>query len=128
MTRPILVVDDHTDSCQMIEDLLAAAGFSTVAASNGVEALARLRERRPCLILLDLWMPLMSGPHFREEQRRLSDEELANVPVVMMSAVDHGDEARALGAVAFLLKPVDLDRLMELVRRHVAAADKGVVS
>jgi CheY-like chemotaxis protein len=61
-----------------MEDFLGAAGIPTVAASDGLEALKRLGESRPCLILLDLWMPQMDGWRIREEQRRLVDRKAAN--------------------------------------------------
>ena len=90
---------------QLMEDFLGAAGIPTVAASDGLEALKRLAESTSCLILLDLWMPKMDGWRFREEQRRLNDSALAEVPVVILTAgLDCEEEARAVGAVAFLKK------------------------
>lgn len=86
MVRPVLVVEDHGDSRQLLEDFLGCAGIPIVTAANGAEALLRLRESRPCLILLDLWMPEMDGWRFREEQQRLADITLAGVPVVILSA------------------------------------------
>ena len=68
-------------------------------------------------------MPQMDGWRFREEQRRLNDSALAEVPVVILTAgLDCEEEARAVGAVAFLRKPVDLDHLMEVVRKYAGAA------
>src|SRR5215211_5277380 len=102
------------------------AGIPTLTASNGVEPLATLQESTPCLILLDLWMSEMDGWSFREEQRRLSDSALAAVPVVILTAgLDCGNEARAVGAVDFLRKPVDLDRPMDTVKRHVGPMPFG---
>lgn len=123
MSRPVLVVEDHRDSRQLMEDFLGAAGIPTIAASDGLEAFKRLGESTPCLILLDLWMPEMDGWRFREEQRRLNDSALAEVPVVILTAgLDCEEEPRAVGAVAFLRKPVNLDRLMEVDRKYAGAA------
>jgi CheY-like chemotaxis protein len=61
---------------------------SFFTARNGVEALVKLRESRPWLILLDLWMPEMDGWRFREEQQRVGDSPLAAVPVLLTAARD----------------------------------------
>lgn len=123
MANPVLVVEDHADSRQLLEDFLGVARVQVVTATNGSEALTMLVHSRPCLILLDLWMPDMDGRSFIEHKQRLEDNRLAGVPVVLVSASLNGEEeARALGAVAFLKKPVDLDRLLGLVRKYAPSA------
>src|SRR5690606_25084816 len=92
-TRPVLVVDDHTDSRLMMMELLEhVGGFRTLGAANGIEALRLLREQRPCVILLDLTMPHMNGWEFRERQQQLEDRDLAQVPVIIMSALPDCEE------------------------------------
>src|SRR4029078_9678313 len=76
--RPVLVVEDHDDTRQMVQDFLDSHGFHTVGAPNGAGGLTILKDHRPCLILLDLTMPIMDGWRFREEQSRLGDRQLKN--------------------------------------------------
>ena len=71
----VLIVEDDSDIREFMELLLADAGYDTMSAENGSRALERMRARRPCLVLLDLAMPVMDGWEFRE--RQLADPELA---------------------------------------------------
>src|SRR5262245_5249331 len=119
----VLIVEDDLDTREMLETFLSIEGFEAVGAEDGLEALHILRsvQRRaphvPCLILLDLSMPRLSGGEFRRAQ--LKDPKLAGVPVVIMSgAADIEQQARNLGAVAALAKPIDFTRLLEILRRH----------
>jgi CheY-like chemotaxis protein len=110
----VLVVEDDEDIRDVLTTLLHESGYRVIMARNGEEALQQLRSGacRPCVILLDLWMPVMDGWRFREEQRK--DSTLADIPVVALS----GDgEARALDAAAHLSKPVQFDPLVRTVER-----------
>lgn len=112
----ILIVEDDADLRDMMAQLLALEGYDAAIAANGLEALDYLRRGGlPRLILLDLMMPIMDGWEFRREQQR--DPALAAVPVVVLSALDRG---RAADVVAddFLKKPLDFDRLLDLVRSY----------
>lgn len=112
----ILVVEDDGAVRETLQELLEEEGYRVSPAANGREALERLRagERAPCLILLDLQMPVMDGWQFRKEMR--SDAALAGIPVVVISA-DAGLERKVEGmaAAAVLPKPVSLDRLLDTV-------------
>jgi CheY-like chemotaxis protein len=121
----ILIVEDDADTREMLATLLAMEGFHAVAAEDGLEALHLLRTVRhrapevPCLVLLDLKMPRLSGSEFRRAQ--LGDPTVASVPVAVMSgAIDLEARAQALGAVARVSKPIDCDLLMDVVRRYCA--------
>ncbi len=116
MPCPILVVEDEPELREMMAMLLTVEGFAPTTANNGEDALRQLRGGlEPQLILLDLMMPVMNGWQFREEQQR--DPRLAAIPVVIVTAlaVSH---PQALGADAVLTKPLDFDRLLEVVRAH----------
>jgi CheY-like chemotaxis protein len=116
MTHRILVVDDDPDIRESIVEVLEDAGHATVSAANGNEALDKLRAEAepPCLILLDLMMPVMDGRAFREEQ--LKDPALSPIPVIVLSAFrDAGDTAKEMNAAGHLPKPVTLEALIQLV-------------
>jgi CheY-like chemotaxis protein len=92
----ILIVEDDDASRRMLELLLASHEYETMSACNGMEALARMRQRRPCLVLLDLQMPVMTGWEFRE--RQLQDPTLSDIPVVCVTAFfNPGDVEKDLG-------------------------------
>ena len=119
----VLIVEDDPDTREMIATLLTTQGFYAVGAEDGLEALHLLRTVRhrapsaPCLVLLDLTMPRLSGHEFRRAQ--LNDPILAGIPIAVMSgAIDATERAVTLGAVATLTKPIDLDVLVEVVRRY----------
>ncbi len=117
----VLVVDDEPDVRDALIALLESDGYEAIGAANGAEALRLLREDglKPCLILLDLMMPVKDGWQFRAEQ--LADPALAGIPTVIVSAAAGRDEsfvAEKLQAVAALRKPIDLERLAEIVGTH----------
>jgi CheY-like chemotaxis protein len=113
----VLIVEDDADLREMMAQLLSLEGFQSASVSNGREALEYLHDEteRPEVILLDLMMPVMDGWEFRRLQQ--ADPAVADVPVIVLSALD---AARAVDvhAQAFLKKPLDFDRLIELVRQY----------
>jgi CheY-like chemotaxis protein len=116
MASRVLVVEDDEQLRQSICTLLEDAGYTSRPAENGEIALERAREERPCVILLDLMMPIMNGWEFRSEQLR--DPKLSSIPVVIMTADGRAAEkARTLHA-DYLRKPIHLDALLELVNDY----------
>ena len=113
---PVLIVEDDADLREMMAQLLTLEGFKAATVSNGREALQYLEGgEAPDVILLDLMMPVMDGWEFRRHQR--ADPELSRVPVIVLSALDQG-RATGLDPAAFLKKPLDFDRLLDLVRQY----------
>ena len=121
-TKTVLVVEDHADVRDSLLVYLEYKGVRALGAENGQDALDLLqRGERPCVILLDLMMPVMDGWEFRE--RQLQDPTLASIPVVLVTA--RGDAPainRRLGTVAALQKPIDLDQIGALVERYGSVA------
>ena len=115
--RPILVVEDDRDLRDSLCGVLELEGFPTVGARNGEEALTWLRTHpAPCAILLDLMMPVMNGLEFRT--RQLDDVALAGIPVIVLSALDDGQQKTDLrDAQAYLKKPIEPDALFDALRR-----------
>jgi CheY-like chemotaxis protein len=115
-SRPVLIVEDDEDLRDMMAQMLTIEGFTAATVSNGREALDYLHgPTKPYVILLDLMMPVMDGWEFRRRQQ--ADPELAPVPVIVLSALDPV-RAAPVDAAAVLKKPLDFDRLLELVRSH----------
>lgn len=115
----VMIVEDDADLREGLAYLIYRQGYGVVTAGNGQEALASLEglDPPPCLIILDLMMPEMNGWELRD--RLLSSPRLKDVPVLLVSGVaDLETEASGLKAVDFLNKPVDFDRLYELIGEY----------
>jgi two-component system cell cycle response regulator len=120
MTARVLVVDDILSNVKLLEAKLSAEYFEVVTAYNGVEALARVDEHAPDIVLLDVMMPGMDG--FEVCRRIKSNPRTAHVPVVMVTALDQPSDRVAgldAGADDFLTKPVDDAALFARVRSLV---------
>lgn len=115
--RMVLVVEDDVDVREALVEVLADHEFPSVEAANGKEALEKLKGGvRPCVILLDVMMPLMDGAEFRRHQR--ADPDLSAIPVVVLTAHANGSAAAAeMDAQGYLRKPVELDNLIGTVCR-----------
>ena len=109
----ILLVEDNDDVREMMTMALELGGHVISSAANGREALNMLQAgQRPGLILMDLMMPVMNGWELRAALR--NDPELSALPVVVVSAVTTVF-ARELGNTRCMSKPVDIDRMLDLV-------------
>jgi two-component system, chemotaxis family, chemotaxis protein CheY len=118
--RRVLVVDDDDGVRELLTLMLGGAGYEVRAARDGAEALGELGSWQADLILLDMMMPVMDGWTFRQEQ--LASEQLASIPVVVLSAVhDAQREAEKLGVAAVMAKPFDLNALLITVHRLATA-------
>ena len=113
----ILIVEDDEAIRESLADMLRDEGFTVASAENGLEALGYLESHgAPCVIVLDLMMPVMSGPQFREKQ--LADPRFASIPVIVMSAADLGSiTAAQLHANGFFPKPPDVDAMVATLTR-----------
>jgi CheY-like chemotaxis protein len=120
MTRhgPVLVVDDDPNILEVMQRLFESTGHAVVTAVNGDDAMRRLRSGlMPCVIVLDLDMPVKDGFTFRREQ--LTDPALAAIPVIIHSSRHDGEQiAGSLQAAAYFAKSRDLDALLPLVASH----------
>ncbi len=118
--HPVLIVDDDYGIRGVLSQILADEGHAVSTAANGLEALQKLDRLEPCLILLDLMMPVMNGWEFMH--RRQEQDTIASIPVVVISADQQAREkAAAIGAADCLEKPIDLNRLIDTVDRYCAA-------
>jgi CheY-like chemotaxis protein len=110
----VLIVEDDPDIREFMELLLLDAGYETMTAENGSRGLERMRARRPCLVLLDLAMPVMDGWEFRK--RQLADPDLAGIPVVCVTAAFDPANVSARLNVPCLPKPVSFSAVLNEVQ------------
>lgn len=113
--KSILVVEDDLQALEALADLLESSGYEVERAQNGREALDVLgsSNARPCLILLDLSMPVMDGWEFLRSQR--ARPAIASIPVIVITALVSGVPAGAKGLVT---KPINVNRLLSLLKRY----------
>ena len=127
----ILVVDDDRTVREVIKRFLERAGYAVVTASDGHEGLRLARELGPAAITLDVLMPNLDGWTVLAAIK--GDPELANIPVILMTIVDEKNRGYSLGACDYLVKPVNGDKLAEVLRNicgsvggHVLVIDDDV--
>ncbi len=117
MTPGILVVEDDPDLLGLVEMLLQDAGHRVRTAAHGLQALERVAEEMPGLILLDMRMPVMNGWEFAREFRARHGRAC---PIVVVTAAENAQlRAREVEADAWLAKPFDLDDVLRMVARFV---------
>ena len=111
----VLVLEDDRDSSQMIKDIIEDQGYTAICVGNGREALAVLEKERPCLMLIDVFMPVMNGVEFLRAVR--SNPRLTDIPRVIMTAAND----RMIGVkedVSVLYKPVDFEGLKRILHKY----------
>ena len=114
----VLVIDDNATARDLISDYLRQAGFAVITAAGGREGLKRAKHHHPIAITLDVIMPDIDGWTVLAALR--GDPQLADIPVVMATIIDERRQGMALGAVGYLTKPIDRDKLVKIIRRYGA--------
>lgn len=121
-TTPILVVDDDPNALDIVKTYLEASGYSVSTASDGRQALAKLEDVHPALVLLDVMMPGMDGLEVARVVKNHPD--LSDTRIVLLTARgDFTDKQKGLhaGADDYIVKPVDLEELGRTVERNLKA-------
>ncbi|HEX9017254.1 MAG TPA: response regulator [Chloroflexota bacterium] len=115
----MLIIDDDRDLLELMAFVLSAEGFDVETAGEGREALDKVGESMPGLILLDMKMPVMNGWEFAAEFHRRHG---AGIPIVVVTAAENAEKrAEEIGASGWVSKPFDVGYLVRVVRRHLAA-------
>lgn len=115
--KKILVVDDEANIVDLLKVILRSVGFEVESASNGVEALEKIRRARPDLIILDVNMPQLDGWSVLAAVR--SAEATRGLPVLMCTnkdLVSDVERAEILGATGYVTKPFEIDRMLQKVQ------------
>lgn len=112
--KKILVVDDDQGILEMLELLLDDDGYEVILEPNSVNALKTIENQHPDLILLDIWMPVISGDQILRSLK--TDQKTSSIPVLMYSASTDGKLiAESSGADDFLSKPFDITQLLSAI-------------
>jgi DNA-binding response OmpR family regulator len=106
----VLVVDDEPDTVEILREFLVGKGYEVLSASDGEEALQKLKEERPHLILLDVRLPKMNGLDVLRKVREI-DTEVGVIMVTAVNEVETGRQALQMGAFDYITKPLDLKYL-----------------
>jgi CheY-like chemotaxis protein len=112
----VLVIDDDQDARELLAELLRKAGYSVETACNGHEGLNLLHWVRPSLILLDVHMPVMDGPHFREAQRQ--DPSWIEIPTIVMTADPKVNAMLDIAVKKTMRKPIKRADLLSAVAEY----------
>jgi two-component system cell cycle response regulator DivK len=117
--RTVLIVEDNAFNLKLLDDLLQAAGYNTLKATGGRQALQMARQFRPDVILLDIGLPDMSGIDVTQEIR--ANDELRSTPVIAVTAYAAPEDEAAIrraGCDDYIAKPISAPVLLRMVRRH----------
>lgn len=123
--RSVLIVDDDPTVHDVLRSTIAKEGYRLLHAYDGAQALELARSERPDVITLDVMMPKLDGWSVLGKLK--SDPALSAIPVIMLTIVDERTMGYSLGASEYMTKPVDRNRLIELLRRFAATEREAVV-
>jgi CheY-like chemotaxis protein len=123
----VLVVEDDPDLAALVQMILADAGYEVASAGDGLAALARVAERMPGVILLDMRMPIMNGWEFAREYQTRYGGGAAPI-VVVTAAEDARARAEEIGADGWLEKPFDIDEVLRMVARFADPGGAGAAA
>ena len=121
LSQDILVIDEDESVQLALAKILEPEGFSVISARTGKDGLRLAREKHPRLIILDILMPDMDGWTVLKELKQ--HPAIAAIPVVLLTMTDDKETGFALGASAFINKPIEQDQLLEAIQHHKASAD-----
>jgi DNA-binding response OmpR family regulator len=119
--RAVLVVEDDPEINELVGAYVQIAGFEYLSALNGTQAVEKAGQMQPALIVLDVMLPDFDG--FEVARRLKSESRTRSIPIVMLTALDREDyrqRGRTAGAVGYLTKPFDPDRLIDTIKEHAA--------
>ena len=117
--KSVMVVDDETDIRETLREAIEMAGCKALLAANGADALALLANHRPCVMILDLSMPVMTGQELLAIIRR--EPSLATLQVVVSTSAPR----RAPSGVAVLPKPIDLSAFWDSIHQNCRCGRPG---
>jgi len=120
LNKKILICDDDEGILDMVSFILEDSGYDVIPERNSLNVYSLIEKERPDLLLLDLWMPVLSGDQVLKALK--SNPETSSLPVIVVSASTEGEKiAHDAGASDFLAKPFDIDQLVNRVQLMLAS-------
>jgi len=119
MAKTIFVIDDEKGVLEELEAWLGDQGYNVITAENALDALAKLEDIKPNLIILDIIMPKMDGLEFLSILKR--NIKHSSIPVIMLTAKVESEnilKAQELHAKDYIMKPFETDELLQLIQRY----------
>ena len=119
--KKILIADDRSEVVELVKVTLEGEGYRTIDASDGREALEKIRKEKPDLILLDIIMPKMDGFEVLSEAKE--DLQTKDIPIIMLTAKGQKldeDKCRRLGAADYIIKPFSPSHLLRKIEEIMA--------
>ncbi len=120
MTAKILIIEDDSSAARLIGYAFEHEGHEVLSASNGLQGMVMVREKRPDVIILDVMLPGLDG--FEVCNRLKSDERTAHIPIVMLSAKGQDvdvETGKKVGADEYIVKPIDPDELLSRIEKFI---------
>jgi len=123
--KTILIVEDDADTVTYLSTLLEDAGYGTVAAGDGAQALQKVKASRPDLITLDINMPNKSGVSFYRDMK--GSDDWKGIPIIIVTGISSDFEKfistrrQVPPPEGYLSKPIDRDQMLSLVKKHVGS-------
>ena len=116
--KKILICDDDEGILDMLEMIFEDSPYTIIPEQNSLNVKSIIEKQSPDLVLLDLWMPVLSGDQVLKSLRK--DPLTRDLPVIIISASREGEQiAIAAGATGFISKPFDFDELMNMVKGYI---------
>ena len=119
--KKILIVDDRSEVVELVKVTLEGEGYQTIDASDGREALEKIRKEKPDLILLDIVMPKMDG--FEVLSKLKKDPKIKEIPIIMLTAKGQKldqEKGKELGATGYIIKPFSPSALLKRIEEILA--------
>ncbi|MBD3181627.1 response regulator [Candidatus Poribacteria bacterium] len=113
--KTILIVEDNPQAAQLLRIYMAEAGYETIIASDGELAVEMAKEIKPFAITLDIMLPKKDGWQVMQDLKTIKDT--SDIPIIIVSIVDDQSFGFSMGAVGYLVKPIDKDQLMQTLNR-----------
>ena len=121
MTKKVLIVEDYEDTREFMKILLESYGYKVIEAADGIEAIDRVKQYHPDLILMDISLPVVDGLTATRAIREF-DEEMKKVPIIAVTAFGKNYYKKAIeaGCNDLIDKPVDFDSLEPILRSYLS--------
>ena len=114
MATTVLIIEDEQDMANLIRDRLEEEGYQTDVAYTGAEAIKELRDKKPDIVTLDVYLPDINGLNILKDLK--SNPRTDKIPVIILSSSEEENNAIGLGAERFIKKPINFVKLFSVLK------------